>query len=67
MAPNLLIGLAAVCAASVSAGTIASSSGSAIVVPSPRSTVRRDSAFFVMNMTGSFWSLVALGLRSSGP
>src|SRR5215471_11826304 len=32
------------------AGTIASSSGSASVAPTPRSTVRRDRCFFVTNI-----------------
>ena len=38
------------CGVLASAGTIASSIGSAIVTPTPRSTVRRERCFFVMNM-----------------
>src|SRR6476660_624749 len=48
--PKRLIGLAAVTACSVSAGTIPSSSGSANVAPMPRSIVRRGIAFLVMIM-----------------
>src|SRR5690606_33929839 len=43
-------GVAAVCASAVRAGIIASSSGSAMVAPTPRRTVRRDRCFFVMNI-----------------
>ena len=40
---------AAVLANAVAAGVIASSTGSAIVTPRPRSIVRRDMCFFVRN------------------
>ena len=40
---------AAVLANAVAAGDIASSTGSAIVTPRPRRTVRRDMCFFVRN------------------
>src|SRR4026209_906960 len=51
MAPNRNGVLAAVCAWAVSAGTIASSMGSAIAAPNvPRRNVRRDRCFFVMIM-----------------
>src|SRR4026209_1003217 len=51
MAPNRNGVLAAVCAWAVSAGTIASSMGSAIAAPKvPRRNVRRDRCFFVMIM-----------------
>src|SRR5687767_12929902 len=43
--------LAAVFDCATRAGTIASSSGRATVVPIPRSTVRRETAFFVTIMT----------------
>jgi hypothetical protein len=42
------MGLAAVFASAVAAGTIASSKGKAIVAPSPRRNVRRGMNFFVM-------------------
>ena len=52
MAPNRNGERAAVRDCAVSAGTIASSSGSAIVAPkAPRMNVRRDRCFFVMIMT----------------
>ena len=41
---------AAVLANTVRAGTIASSNGNAIVTPMPRSTVRREMCFLVMNI-----------------
>ncbi len=43
---------AAVFANAVAAGDIASSTGSAIVTPRPRSSVRRDMCFFVRNSIG---------------
>src|SRR4051812_17997662 len=46
MAPNLVRGAAAAFASGVSAGTIASSSGSAMTAPAPRRNVRRDSESF---------------------
>ena len=46
-----LVGFAAVWLIAVSAGTIASSRGSASVTPMPRRNVRRGSAIFVMIMT----------------
>src|SRR5688572_1015982 len=50
MAPNRRVGAPAVLTVAVSAGTIASSNGSARVAPIPRSIVRRDNALFVTNM-----------------
>jgi hypothetical protein len=46
--------LAGVCASAVNAGTIDSSSGSAIVVPTPSRNVRLGNAFLVTNMNQSF-------------
>ena len=43
---------AAVLANAVRAGTIASNIGNAIVTPMPRSIVRRDMCFLVMNSIG---------------
>src|SRR6187402_1407746 len=59
IAPNRLVGVAAVRAVRVRAGTMASSKGSDRVAPMPRSTVRRDTDDLVMNMT----LLYLLGLR----
>jgi hypothetical protein len=42
--------LAGVCASAVKAGTIDSSNGSAIVVPTPSKNVRLAIAFFVTNI-----------------
>ena len=53
IAPNRLVGEAAVLTVAVIAGTMASSSGNESVAPRPRSTVRRDSDAFVMNIAGS--------------
>src|ERR1051326_9027893 len=50
MKPRCGDALAAVWASAVRAGIIASSSGSASAVPIPRSTVRRERCFLVMNM-----------------
>src|SRR6185503_20470016 len=44
---------AAVCASAVAAGTIADRSGKPIAAVPPRSSVRRDKCFFVMNMSAS--------------
>jgi len=44
-----LFGAAAVCARAVAAGTIASSSGRATVIPAPRRNVRRGIRLLVMN------------------
>ena len=49
--PNRFGGFAAVFAVAVIAGTIDSSSGSAIVAPMPRRNVRRGKACFEMNIT----------------
>ena len=49
-APKRRVGAAAVRAVGVSAGTIASSSGRASVVPRPFNTVRRDIDDLVMNI-----------------
>src|SRR6185295_13357999 len=51
IAPNRFVGVAAVSAVRVRAGTMASSSGNDSVAPMPRSTVRRDTDDFGMNMT----------------
>src|SRR6186713_2177792 len=51
MQPRRVFGTAAVCARSVPAGTIESSSGSASVTPVPRRNVRRERCFFVMKLT----------------
>src|SRR5689334_10405084 len=51
MAPNRGTGFAAVAAVAVIAGTMASSSGSARVAPTPRRNVRRGNDCFVMIMT----------------
>ena len=50
MKPSFGVGAAAVCASAVRAGIIASSKGSAMVAPMPRSTVRRDRCFLVTNI-----------------
>src|SRR5262245_3256999 len=50
---NRVLGLAAVCASAVAAGTIASSSGSASVAPAPFKTVRREMCFLVRNINGA--------------
>src|SRR5450755_547775 len=50
MQARRVLGFAAVFARGVCAGTIESSSGSARDAPMPRSNVRRDRCFFVMNM-----------------
>src|ERR1700730_17817089 len=50
MPTNRFGGAAAVNRSGRSAGTIASSSGSARVTPAPRRNVRRGTCFFVMNM-----------------
>ena len=50
VATNRGFGVAAVCASSVAAGTIASSSGRASVTPVPRRKVRRGMCFFAINM-----------------
>src|SRR5215813_13019500 len=56
-ATNRGFGVAAVCARSVPAGTIASSSGKASVTPAPRKNVRRERCFFTINMDSLFrWS-----------
>src|SRR5687768_8356928 len=44
------VGFAAVWASAVEAGIIASSKGRAIMPPTPRSMVRRDRCFLVMNI-----------------
>src|ERR1700716_722394 len=48
--PKRFTGLAAVLARADSAGTMLSRNGNASVAPMPRSTVRRGTAFFAMNM-----------------
>lgn len=54
MAPNRVRGAAAAFASGVSAGTIASSNGSAIAAPIPRRNVRRGSDIFEMNINPQF-------------
>src|SRR6516162_2458373 len=53
-ATNRVFGVAAVCARSVPAGTIASSSGKASVTPAPRRKVRRGMCFFTISMASLF-------------
>ncbi len=60
-----IFGAAAVAASAVRAGIIASSSGSASVAPTPRSTVRRDRCFFVTNMCVSYCCAAAACVSSS--
>src|SRR3954469_8030260 len=57
------LGFAALCASTVPAGIIASSSGSAIVAPAPLRTVRRDSFFLKTNIYSPPKLLVCCGLR----
>src|SRR5688572_25815312 len=59
-APKRTTGLATVRCNAVRAGTIASSSGSAKVVPTPRRTVRLGRYFFVTNIA------ISLSLFSGG-
>src|SRR5215831_18157768 len=59
MYPTRMTGAAAVLACGVNAGTMASSNGSARVVPTPRRNVRRGSASFVTTMVDSL--LVGIG------
>src|SRR5436190_8505669 len=66
IAPNRLVGVAAVSAVRVSAGTMASSSGSDRVAPMPRSTVRRDTDDFEMNMSALLY-LPGLRVANCGP
>src|SRR5215831_9994027 len=58
-APKRFKGFAAVLAVGTRAGTIASRKGRAIAVPIPRSTVRRDTNFFVANIRWSPYSSAA--------
>src|SRR4030095_15661057 len=51
MKPKRCMGMAAVRASGVCAGTIDSRKGSAIVTPAPCKNVLRDKCFFVMNIT----------------
>src|SRR5947208_10314932 len=62
MSPNRLMGFAAVFAMAESAGIMLSSSGSATAAPNPRSTVRREICFFVMNMAISFLRYLSVAL-----
>ena len=62
MTPNRFTGLAAVFAMADSAGTMLSSSGSAIMAPMPLNTVRRGIAFFEIIMI-SFLSSRHAGRR----
>src|SRR5213079_3251994 len=62
VATNRGFGVAAVCARTVAAGTIASSSGNASVTPVPRRKVRREMCFFEMNMVSLCRSLTSGGL-----
>ena len=63
---NRGFGVAAVCASSVAAGTMASRSGRASVTPVPRRKVRREMCFFAMNMVALFAS-VRRGLQRHAP
>src|SRR5690554_4717181 len=63
MAPKRLTGLAAVCASKVAAGTMDSRKGRARTVPAPRSRVRRDRCFLLMNAAILFPSNEALAAR----
>src|SRR5712692_336240 len=56
-----VLGLAAVWARSVRAGTIASSNGNASMVPAPRRNVRRGMCFLVMNIVDRSWQLTRSG------
>src|SRR3990167_920062 len=68
MNPSFGVGPAAVWASAVRAGIMASSSGSAIVAPTPRSTVRRDRCFFVMNIVALLGNCSCIALtRASLP
>src|SRR5688500_15652905 len=60
--PSRRTGFAAVCASADSAGTIASSSGSPNVAPTPRRNVRLGKAIFVMNIR----SIPPGSLKASG-
>src|SRR5436190_15706224 len=51
MQARRVFGLAAVWADGVAAGTIDSRNGSATLAPTPCRNVRRDTCFFMMNMT----------------
>ncbi len=53
-----VLGFAAVLLIKVCAGIMESSSGSASATPTPRSSVRRDRCFLVMNMIGSPYFLM---------
>src|SRR3954467_12672748 len=57
------LGFAALCASTVPAGIIASSSGRAIVAPAPLRTVRRDSFFLKTNIYSPPKLLVGCSLR----
>src|SRR5215468_3660586 len=61
MNPARSVGAAAVCESAVLAGTMASSSGKAIVTPRPFRNVRRGRCFFVMNI-GSPYRAILLSL-----
>src|SRR5947207_6261440 len=53
-----VLGVAAVRASGVCAGTIESSSGSANATPAPRRTVRRDMCFFVITIVSDLYLLL---------
>src|SRR5579862_9039686 len=63
MYPKCGVGFAAVCAKAVRAGIMASSSGSARAVPTPRRTVRRVKCFLVMNIWMLLFCFASLLLR----
>src|SRR5579863_4047862 len=67
MKPMWGVGFAAVCARAVRAGIMASSSGSASVVPTPRKTVRRVRCFLVTNIGFSFCYKLILTQQPAGP
>ena len=66
-APRRLTGRAAVSRVAWRAGTIPSSSGSATLAPSPRSTVRRDRCFFVMTIRHSSLRACGRAAAATGP
>src|SRR5579864_5525060 len=68
-----VFGLAADLRSAVCAGTIDSRNGSEIETPRPRSSVRRDKCFLVMNIIlsysseGEFFTLIWKGVLSTTP
>ncbi len=62
MHPRRIFGAAAVCASAVRAGIIESSNGNAMAAPAPRSSVRRERCFLVMNIALTSVDLVGASL-----